>query len=138
MSKKWASPIYLFFKKIPRIEYKDGRRSHVFECDARGCKGKNGRDVRRFLDKGDAGSTSNLRKHAKICWGDEALEAVYATRDLDSAGEVLAKLKLRNGSITAELASIGKGEVTFSHREHTRTEARYAFCFLIKSSYIIT
>ena len=128
MSQKWNSPIYVFFKKTPRIEYKDGRPSHVFECNASRCKAKNGRDVRRFLDKGDANSTSNLCKHAKICWGDEAVETADATKDLDAAREVLAKTKLRDGSITAEFARIGKGKITFSHREHTKTEARHVSC----------
>jgi len=48
---------------------------HVFECAAGKCKARNGRDVRRFLDKGDAKSTSNMRKHAKGCWGEEAVAA---------------------------------------------------------------
>jgi len=101
-----------------------GRRLHVFECAAGKCRGKNGRDVRRFLDTGDAKSTSGLRRHAKNCWGNEAVEAADGTQDLDSARIVLAKTKLRDGSITAEFERIGKGKVTFSHRQHTSTEAR--------------
>ena len=46
------------------------------------CMGKgNGRMVRRYLDTGDAKSTSNLRKHAKICWGEEAVTVADKTRD---------------------------------------------------------
>lgn len=75
LSKDWISPIYVFFKRTPRIEYVDSRRVHVFECAATHCKGKNGRDVRRFLDTGDARSTSGLRRHAKMCWGDETVNA---------------------------------------------------------------
>ena len=101
-----------------------GRRLHVFECAAGKCRGKNGRDVRRFLDTGDAKSTSGLRRHAKNCWGNEAVEAADGTQDLDSARIVLAKTKLRDGSITAEFERIGKGKVTFSHHQHTSTEAR--------------
>ena len=101
MSQKWTSPVYVFFKPTPRIEYKDGRACHVFECAANRCKAKNGHDVRRFLDKGDANSTGNLRKHAKICWGDEAVETADATKDLDAAKEVLVKSGIRDGSITA-------------------------------------
>lgn len=121
---EWNSPVYVFFRKTPRIEYKDGRRCHVFECAAARCKARNGRDVRRFLDKGDAKSTSNLRKHAKVCWGDETVAAADATRDLDAAREILKGSKLRDGSITAEFKRIGKGKVTYSHRQHTKTEAR--------------
>ena len=100
------------------------RRVHVFECAAGRCRGKNGRDVRRFLDTGDAKSTSGLRWHAKNCWGDEAVTAADATEDLESARVVLGKTKLRDGSITAEFQRIGKGKVTYSHRQHTSTEAR--------------
>jgi hypothetical protein len=121
---EWTSPIYVFFKRTPRIEYISDRRVHVFECAAGRCKGKNGKDVRRFLDKGDRKSTSNLRKHAKICWGTEAVEAADNTRDVDAAREILSKTKLRDGSITAEFARIGKGKITFSTRQHTKTEAR--------------
>ena len=128
MSQKWNSPIYVFFKKTPFIEYKDGCPSHVFECNASRCKAKNSRDVCRFLDKGDANSTSNLHKHAIICWGDEAVETVDATKDLNAAREVLAKMKLHDGSITAEFTCIGKGKITFSHCEHTKAEARHVSC----------
>ena len=59
-----------------------GRRVHVFECYAKHCKGKgNGRFVRRYLDTTDAKSTSNLRKHAKICFGDEEVASADKTRD---------------------------------------------------------
>ena len=122
--KEWSSPIYVFFKQTPRIEYVEDRRAHVFVCAAGRCKGKNKRAVRRFLDKGDRKSTSNLRKHAKICWGSEAVEAADNTRDVDAAREILSKAKLRDGSITAEFKRIGKGKVTFSTRQHTTTEAR--------------
>jgi len=78
MSKKWTSPVYVFYKNTLRIEYKNNRRSHIFVCAAGHCKGKT-RDVCRYLDKGDANSTSNLLCHAKICWGIEAVEAATAS-----------------------------------------------------------
>ena len=52
------------------------------------------------------------------------MEAADGTHDLDGARVVLAKTKLRDGSITAEFERIGKGKVTFSHHQHTSTEAR--------------
>jgi hypothetical protein len=122
---EWTSPIYVFFGPTPRIEYINDRRAHVFECAAGRCKGKNGKDVRRFLDKGDRKSTSNLRKHAKICWGADTVKMADETRDVDAAREVLSKTNLRDGSITAEFARIGKGKVTFSTRQHTKAESRY-------------
>lgn len=57
--------------------------------------------VRRYLDTGDAKSTSNLREHAKICWGEEAVAAADETRDVQAAREALAKIKSVDSSITA-------------------------------------
>lgn len=124
LSKDWNSPIYVFFKLSPRIEYVNDRRVHVFECAAGRCRGKNGRYVRRFLDTGDAKSTSGLRRHAKNCWGDEAVAAADGTQDLEGARVVLLKTKLRDGSITAEFERIAKGKISYSHRQHTSTESR--------------
>ena len=113
-----------FFRNKPQIELVNDHQVHVFMCAAGRCWGKNGRDVHRFLDKGDARSTSGLCQHAKNCWGIEAVEAVDATKDLESVRLVLTKMKLRDGSITAQFEHIGKGKVTFSHHQHTTTESR--------------
>lgn len=121
---EWISPIYVFFRATPRIEYFKSRRAHVFECAAGRCKARNGGDVRRFLDKGDRKSTSNLRKHAKICWGDEAVEAADQTQDVDAAREILKKTNIRDGSIKAQFEQIGKGKVSYSTRQHTTKETR--------------
>jgi hypothetical protein len=123
----WTAPIYAFFRPTPQIEYIAGRRAHVFECASGRCKARNGRDVRRFLDKGDRNSTSNLRKHAKVCWGDDAIAAADTTYNVDAAREILLKSDKRDGSITAEFQRIGKGKVSFSTRQHTKTEARSVF-----------
>jgi hypothetical protein len=129
MSKKWSSPVYVFFKNTPQIEYKSGRRCHVFECAASRCRGRNGRNVIRFLDKGDANSTSNLLRHAKICWGIEAVGAATATQDLEAARDVLGRTKLRDGTILAEFQRISKDKVTYRHTQHTTSEARYILFF---------
>lgn len=123
LSKEWVSPIYVFFKPTPSIEYINGRRVHVFECTAPNCKGKaNGRKVRRYLDTSDAKSTSNLRKHAKICWGEEPVAAADATKDVHAAREALGKYK--DSSITAAFQRVAKSKVTYSYRQHTTSEAR--------------
>jgi hypothetical protein len=132
MSKKWSSPVYVFFKRTPQIEYKGGRRCHVFICAAGRCKGRNGRNVYRFLDKGDANSTSNLLRHAKICWGTEAVEAASATQDLDAARDILGKTKFRDGTILAEFQRISKDKVTYRHTQHSTSEARYVLFFLLR------
>ena len=124
LSKDWTSPIYVFFRTSPHIEYVDGRHAHTFECAAGRCRGKNGRDVRRYLDKGDAKSTSGLRRHATKCWGAETVKSADGTKDLEAARTVLLKTKLRDGTIMAEFERIRRGKVTYSHHQHTSTEAR--------------
>jgi len=73
-----------------------------------GAKGVTARYVYRYLNKGDANSTSNLLRHARICWGTEAVEAATATHDLDAARAVLAKTKLWDGSILTEFKCIAR------------------------------
>ena len=102
LSKEWTSPIYVFFKPMPSIMYIKGHHVHVFECAATCCMGKgNGRMVRQYLDTGDAKSTGNLWKHAKICWGEEAMSAADNTKDVRAAREALGKMKSVDSSITA-------------------------------------
>jgi hypothetical protein len=107
--------------------YITGRRAHVFSCLAKSCKGKgkSPRSVNRYVDKSDASSTSNLRKHAKICWGDDVVKAADETKDLTRARGIVGKSGLGNASITAMFERAkGKGTVTYSHKQHTKTETK--------------
>ncbi|KAH9013388.1 hypothetical protein EDB85DRAFT_1877065, partial [Lactarius pseudohatsudake] len=61
LSKKWTARVYAFFKPTPSIEYVDGRKAYVFECNMRRCHSTASKFVRRYLYTGDASSTSNLR-----------------------------------------------------------------------------
>ncbi|KAH9020815.1 hypothetical protein EDB84DRAFT_1621682 [Lactarius hengduanensis] len=108
ISKDWSSTVYAFFKMMPTVEYIDNRRVHIFECNAMHCKGrgKYPRYVRRYLDTGDAKSTSNLRRHAIVCWGKEAVDAASKTKDVHAAREAMTKP--RDGSLTAVFESIRK------------------------------
>jgi hypothetical protein len=118
----------VFFNSIPSIEYIKERRVHVFECNAKHCKGKgNGRMVRRYLDTTDAKSTGNLRKHARVCWGDEAVVAADQTRDVRTARDALEKMSTKDGSILEAFGRVAKSKVTYSHRQHTKTETRCVF-----------
>jgi hypothetical protein len=74
--------------------------------------------VHRYLD---AKSTSNLCKHAKIFWGEKAMVAADNTKDVS---EVLGKIKSVDSSITAAFEQIAKTKVTYSHHQHTTTEAQ--------------
>lgn len=80
--------------------------------------------VRRYLDTGDAKSTSNLRKHAKICWGEAAVVSADTTKNIQAARVALGKMTSVDSSITDAFQRAAKGKVTYSHRQHTTTEAR--------------
>lgn len=127
LSREWTSPVYAFFHPIPDVLYVDGRRVHGFTCTARMCKGKGKGDprvVRRYLDKADRTSTSNMRKHAKLCWGEETVAAA-SNRNATEVRNGLKSGKVEpDGSITAVFERTGKGKVTYSHRQHTKTQTR--------------
>lgn len=125
----WNAPIYAFFEPVPTITYVDGRRVHVFKCISKSCmgKGRNPRLVNRYLDTGDRKSTGNLRKHAKLCFGDDAIRDADAIKDVQAMRNILAKNpdQLRDGSISAVLERAAKNKkVTYSHRQHTKTEIK--------------
>ena len=129
MAKDWTSPIYGFFQARPVIEVVAGRRCHEFQCAAPLCKGKGAqaRIVRRYLDKADRNSTSNMHKHAKNCWGEEIVSQALETKGsltIDEVRKSLAGAKVQNGSIVAAFERKGKGVVTFSTRQHTYEETR--------------
>jgi hypothetical protein len=115
--------VYAFFDPVPSIEYIGGRRSHAFRCTAKSCKMREP-TVRRFLDKGDAKSTSNLRKHAKKCWGDDVVASADNASCADDVRRTGLGGKLSSSLITAAFERSGKGKVTYSHIQHTRTESR--------------
>ena len=124
LSKDWNLPIYIFFKQTPSIVYIKGRCVHEFECAATRCMGKgNGCTMRRYLDTSDAKSTSNLHKHVKICWGEDTVAAADNTKSIQAACEVLGKMNPRNSSITQAFKRAAKGTMTYSHHQHTSTEA---------------
>ena len=79
---------------------------------------------RRYLDKGDANSTGNLRKHVKTCWGGDVLKAAVDVDNVDVVREDIVVAINSTGSITASFERKGKGKVTYSNRQHTRAETR--------------
>ena len=105
------------------IEYVDGQRCHIFQCGAKSCTQKT-RGVRRYLDTGDAKSTGNMRKHAKKCWGAEVVAAADKAKSAKEVCATTVKGILNPQSITAAFERTGKGKVTYSHKQHTKTEAR--------------
>ncbi|KAG2088739.1 uncharacterized protein F5147DRAFT_587475 [Suillus discolor] len=120
LMKEWTSPVYAFFDPTPRIIENDGCWAHEFKCSARGCK----TTIRRYLDKKDARSTGNMRKHVKSCWGDVVLQAADDAKDASEVHTKIIPGILRNRSITASFERKGKGKVTYSNRQHTRAETK--------------
>jgi hypothetical protein len=130
LSTTWNSPIYAFFEPRPKISVVKGRRCHEFVCTASVCKGNGSerRVVRRFLDTSDKNSTSNMRKHARHCWGDDIVKKADEAKEeltLDTMRESLAEAKKsQDGSITAFFDRKGKAKVKYMIRQFTYQEAR--------------
>ena len=95
----WAtefhSPIYGLFKHARVVEV-DNRPAHEFKCHRRTCTAK----VQCYLDTKDAGSTGNLRKHAKACWGEAVVKAVDTAINATEVRTKLVSNVLKDGSIT--------------------------------------
>ncbi len=100
---------------------------HAFICNAKTCKAKGrfGHNVWRYLDTGDSKSTSNLRRHAKGCWGEEAITAADRAEDADAARMVLRDRGAQNSSITSAFQRIGKAPMMYSNHQLTKTETQY-------------
>jgi len=62
----------------------------------------------------------------EACWGEDALKAGMAAATAKDARESVVNELKGSGSITAafERKGKGKGKVTFSHRQHTKTETK--------------
>ncbi|KIK77422.1 hypothetical protein PAXRUDRAFT_166906, partial [Paxillus rubicundulus Ve08.2h10] len=120
LKKEWVSPFYAFFDPTPVIIKVNGCCAHEFKCSACNCKAKGC----QYLDKKDAHSTGNMRKHVKSCWGDETLETADTAKDVNEVRAKIVGGVLRNRTIMAAFERKGKGKVVYSHRLHTRAEAK--------------
>ena len=119
LRRDWTSPIYAFYEPIPQIgSTEDNRPFHEFICAKKGC----GKRIRRYLDKGDAKSTSNLKKHAVHCWKEHVVQSALNANNLKEARKVVAEH--RDGVLTSHFERIGKGKVTYSSIQPTKAETR--------------
>lgn len=96
------------------IQYNDGRLVHFFPCGAKKCKSPVA-GVRQYQDSKDKSSTTNLKSHAIVCFGREAVNNACGI----NAGEK------HSGSIHAVFARQGQRPVNPSHRMYTNDEVRY-------------
>jgi hypothetical protein len=124
LSKKWMSLIYAFFHATPIVRYIAGHCVHAFQCLAKQCRAKHGREVQHYLDTSDRKSTSNLHKHTKVCWGSEAVKAADTTKNAKAVRTAIDTSKSRDGSLTEVFTRIGKYKVSYSHHQHNVTETR--------------
>jgi len=122
MKKDWKSGVYGFFDE-PKVEVHEGQHVHVFKCNGRGCKLKEG--IRRYINTKDTGSTGNLRKHVKACWGADVLQTADKAKDAGEVHNKLARSILRNGSITSAFEQKTGRKATYSNMPFTRSETRY-------------
>lgn len=121
LRKDWTAPVYGFYAaEVQTRKDANGRTAHVFACTNCKCK----KTVIRYLDKSDAKSTSNLRKHVRSCWGEDALKAADQMETAEAARPSVEKYR-RSGTITSSFAHTGKGKISYSCRQHTRSKARY-------------
>ena len=89
--------------------------------------------MRWYLDKADRGSTSNMHKHAKICWGSEIVSKALQMKNKLTIKEVrksLSQAKLQDGTITALFERKGKETVSFSMKQHTYLETRSVYLII--------
>ncbi|KAF7763751.1 hypothetical protein Agabi119p4_8288 [Agaricus bisporus var. burnettii] len=133
--KTFKSPIYVCFHP-PKFVAENGQEFQVFQCSAKNCTARDGRLVKRNINTQNATSTSNLKKHALKCWGEELVKAVMAVRSVHEARAVLKeKGGLRDGSILAAFQKAGHEQVTYSNRALTNLESRVSHVKWICESY---
>jgi hypothetical protein len=59
-----------------------------------------------------------------MCWTEEVVQAADEAADVSEAREKVVKALNRSGSIDAAFERKGKGKVTYSNRQHTKTDSR--------------
>ena len=84
---------------------------HDFTSNAKVCKGreKNPRLVHRYLDTSDSKLTGGLRRHAKICWGEENVARADEARNIEEACQKLKDAKLINHNCSIQMDRKRKG-----------------------------
>ncbi|KAE9389052.1 hypothetical protein BT96DRAFT_769639, partial [Gymnopus androsaceus JB14] len=103
---KRKSPIYAFFNAEPDVEFDDASTASyiVFHCST--CRAQVKQDL-HFLGA--------LIRHAKSCWGEEAVNAVQGSKSIDKARDALKKFRKKSQSkLTAALRSVKGWAESFS------------------------
>jgi hypothetical protein len=123
LSLTWNAPIYAFYEPEVKVEWVlvkgQKRKCHTFKCALTRCW--NAR-IRRFLDKGDIKSTGNLRKHAKVCWGEDTINNANMLANIEAARALMDGVT--QSVLTAAFARVVTSKVTYSTRQHTKSQVR--------------
>jgi uncharacterized DUF497 family protein len=82
------------------------------------------------LDQKDS-STSNLRRHAKKCWGADTLTLADTAKGPEEVRDKITGAILKDSSVTVAFERKGKDKVTYSHRQHTKQETKYVLVWLL-------
>jgi hypothetical protein len=75
-----------------------------------------------------------MRKHAKRCWSTDIVASADNAKNANEVWLTTVKGILDPQSITAAFEWKGKGKVTFSHRQHTKTESRAEIVWWVAES----
>jgi len=127
----WKSPVYGFYQPEVVVGYLHRRKFHEFSCAKKGC----GTKIRRYLDasaKNKTGqatnsrSTSNLRGHAKACFGKQMVKSVAGMKIDVVRQKILGKMPQRafNAELDIKDEHGRTKKLTFTVRNQTPEELR--------------
>jgi hypothetical protein len=114
--------VYTFYK-ILQIRHGAAKQQIIFfRC---GNKRKCTHEIKRYLDKQDKSSTSNLNKHVRACWGEAAFNAGKELGTKEQAYKLVVKPMKTNGTLTLAFDVIAKGKKPLhSNINHSKPEVR--------------
>ncbi|KAE9393113.1 hypothetical protein BT96DRAFT_747958, partial [Gymnopus androsaceus JB14] len=118
---KQTVPIYAFYHSVPDIEFdqKGSPKYTVYACC--NCRSKQ----KQGLSGTDAASTSVLHRHAKKCWGDEAVKAAQDSKNISRAREAVQKFGSKKQSmLTAALRTVKGWTESFSTTPPSKESVR--------------
>ncbi len=118
---RWTAVVYAFYKPDVKLVRQGERIGYRFDCAKPGCA----HSKTRWTDTKDNTSTQNLRRHVESCWGRDILAEAMRAGSAKAARPGVEAFG-RTGTITDFFDRKGKGKVTYSIRNHTSMETRYA------------
>jgi hypothetical protein len=65
-----------------------------------------------------------MRKHVKKCWGDDIVTSADKAKMAKEVRDTTTKGSLDPQLITTAFKRKGRGKVTYSHQQHTKTESK--------------